>query len=298
MSTTTIQQNVLYGLQEGSNVGNSTYLSYALRWANRAYKEVYTKAGYKFKNLHKRSIFRTTDGQQTYQAPSDFLGFVTMRDESNNSVVDQILPEEFAREVSTNNITDESFTSDEDVAVSLDNKAILQYSETVTTTDGATTYTRDTDYTMSYTSGTITVLSTGSMSDATAYEVDYLYWSKGKPDLFALEYDSTNKKYAFKMSPVPNSTYIYSLIYPHDPSALSGSVDPVWGLYEAAIEAGGIYYGSLEITQDAQLRMEYKVNYKDAVSDLVKLDQDLIPKNDRSAVFKRQSDYQSRIRRY
>jgi hypothetical protein len=298
VSTSTIQTNILYGLGEGSNIGNATYLAYALRWSNRAYKEVYTKAGYKFKNLMKRSVFRTADGQQTYQAPSDFIGFLTLRDETNNSVIDQVTPEEFARSVSTTKVTDESWTSDEDVAVSLTNKAIVQFSETVTNVAGTTTYTRDTDYTIAYADGTITQLSTGSMADATEYYIDYLHLTTGKPTQFCFEYDLSNKKYVFRLDPVPDDTFITSLVYPHKPTALSGSVDTAWDLMEAAIEAGGIYYGSLELVESQQLRAEYNMAYKDAVSDLVKLDQDLIPKHDSIPVFRKRSDYTNRDKRY
>ena len=115
MSTNTIQANILYGLGEGGNVASTTYLTYALRWANSAYREVFLR--HRFKSLLTRSVFRTADGQQTYQAPSDFLGFLTLKDESNDTVVDQITPEEFARDVGTTNVTDESFTSDDGVAV-------------------------------------------------------------------------------------------------------------------------------------------------------------------------------------
>ena len=295
MATSDLQSNVLFGLGEGSNVSNTTYLTYALRWINRAYREIYTKSGFKLKTLHKRSVFRTSDGQQTYQAPDDFVGFITIKDESNDTVITQITPEEFARDVPTSSITDETFTSDEDVAVSLDNKAILQYSETVTNSAGTTTYTRDTDYTMSYSGGTITQLSTGGMSDATNYKIDYLHWNTGNPNQFCFEYDTTNKKFAFKFDPVPDDTYIASLVYPHKPDALSGSVDPLWDLMELALEAGGIYYGSLEIVQDVQLRGEYKLAYKDAVSDLVKLDQDLIPKSNTIPVRMKKSQYNDRI---
>jgi hypothetical protein len=298
MTTLSIQQNILYGLGEGSNVGNSIFLSYALRWSNRAYREVYTKAGYKFKNLHKRSIFRTSNGQQTYQAPADFLGLVQLRDETNNSPIDQITPEEFARDVMTKKITDEEFTSDHDVAVSLDNVAVLQYSETVTNSTGTTTYTRDTDYTMAYADGQITVLSTGSMADATTFEIDYIYWNTGKPNQFCLEFDQTNDKYVFKLDPTPESTFVVSLIYPHKPTALSDSVDAAWGLMELAIESGGIYYGSMEIIESAQKRTEFKQIYKDALSDLVKLDQDLVPKHDRIPIFTRHSDYTNRDIKY
>jgi len=298
MSMSTMRDNVLYGLGEGSNTSNATYQTYALRWMNRAYREIYTKGGYKHKHLNKRSVFRTTNGQQTYQAPSDFIGFITIRDETNNTVIDQVTPEEFAREVDSNSITDESFTSDHDVAVSLDNNAILQYSETVTTTDAATTYTRDTDYTMDYASGTITVLSTGSMADATSFYIDYLYWTTGDPVQFCLEYDLTNEKFVFKFDPVPDSAFITSLIYPHKPSALGAATDPTWDLMELAIESGGIYYGSLEIIESAQQRAEFKAIYKDHVADLVRLDQDLIPKHSRIQMFTRHTDYTSRdIRR-
>jgi len=296
MTTLSIKQNILYSLGEGSNVANATYLEYALRWANRAYREIYTKAGYKFKNLHKRSVFRTADGQQTYQAPSDFIGFLTIKDESNNNVIDQITPEEFARDVVTQSISEETFTSDSDVAVSLDNKAISQYSETVETTDNVTTYTRDTDYTISYTTGAITVLSTGSMSDATDYYISYLYWTKGSPVQFCFEYDTTNKKYVFRLDPVPDAINIASLVYPHKPSALSGSVDPAWDLMELAIESGGIYYGSLELKESAQERAEFRAIYQDVTTDLVRLDQDLIPKHGNIRVFMKQSDYTNRAR--
>ena len=74
-----------------------------------------------------------------------------------------------------NAITDESFTSSFDVAVALAHTEITSGSEVVTTTDGLTTYVKDTDYTMDYPNGTITVLSTGSMLDATEYYIDYTY---------------------------------------------------------------------------------------------------------------------------
>lgn len=288
MATSDIQSNVLYGLGEGANVANSTYLSYALRWINRAYREIYTKQGYKFRNLHKRSVFRTAAGQQTYQAPSDFIGFMTIKDETNANVIDQITPEEFAREVNATSITDESFTSDHDVAVSLDNDAILQYSETITG------YTRDTDYTMDYESGTVTVLSTGSMADATAFDIDYLHYTTGDPVQFCFEFDSTNEKFVFRLDPVPDAVKIASLVYPYKPSAMSDSVDPAWSVMELALEAGGIYYGSLEIIEDSRMRLEFKEIYKDALSDLVRLDQDLIPKHDRIKMFTRHTDYTNR----
>ena len=43
----------------------------------------------------------------------------------------------------------------------------------VKSADGLTTYTETTDYTIDYTEGNITVLSTGTMATATAYQIDY-----------------------------------------------------------------------------------------------------------------------------
>lgn len=72
-------------------------------------------------------------------------------------------------------VSDETFTSDYDTEVSLDNAPIAKGSENVNTAaDGAgTAYTRDTDYTMDHWNGTITVLSTGDMADATSYYISY-----------------------------------------------------------------------------------------------------------------------------
>lgn len=289
MSTTTIQQNILYGIGEAANIANATSLTHALRWANAAYRKI--KQKHIFKHLETRSIFKTVLGQQTYQAPSDFMGFLTLKDETNDNVLDQKTPEEMARVVSTTEVTDESFTSSLDVAVSLDNEGIVQYSEKVTTTAGTTTYTKDTDYTMDYAAGTITVLSTGSMADETEYYIDYLYYAQGKPTQFCIEYDATNKKYVFMLDPIPDAVYVASIVYPANPSALSGSVDPIWDLLEFAIERGGIYYGSLELTDDMYLRNDLRGEFTDAMNDLIRMDQDLVPKHDRIKVVMRKSDY-------
>ncbi len=69
-------------------------------------------------------------------------------------------------------VTDEHFTADTGVAVSLAYKPIKYGSETVKTTDNVTSYTRDTDYTMDYSNGTITALSTGDMTEI-AYHISY-----------------------------------------------------------------------------------------------------------------------------
>jgi len=72
-------------------------------------------------------------------------------------------------------VVDASFTSSHDVVVPLAHSNITSGTVVVTTTDGNTTYTEDTDYTIDYTNGTITVLSTGAMADATEYYIDYDY---------------------------------------------------------------------------------------------------------------------------
>lgn len=289
MSATTIQQNIIYGIGEGASVANSTMLSYALRWANNAYREMYTRL--RFKNFQTRAVFRTSDGQETYQAPADMIGFLILKDEENNETLDQITPEEFSRDVSSKKVTDESFTTTTlDTAVELDNQAILQYSETVTNTDGDTEYTRDTDYTMAYASGTITPITGGSMAAETEYYIDYLYRQQNKPKQFCLEYDGTNKRWVFRIDPVPDDTYIYSLIYPAAPTVLSSTEDAIWSSFEFCLERGGIYYGSLEVIDDVQKRQEHKQNYEAALQALIQLDLDLAPKQQQIPVVMKKRD--------
>ena len=289
MSTTTVSQGIVYGIGEGALVADTTMLAYALRWANVAYRELFLR--YRFKTLRTKSIFRTAHGQQTYQAPSDFSGFLTLKDESNDQIISQITPEEMQRQISQNAVTNESFTSSSGAAVSLDYSGIQQYSETVTTTAGTTTYVRDTDYTMDYVAGTITMLSGGSMVDGTEYYIDYLYHEEAAPTHFCLEFDANTNQYLFRLNPTPDATYIGSMIYPAAPSALSASVNPVWDQFEFCLERGGIYYGALEIIQDQQKRMEFRANYESALQALIQLDLELVPKRNTIPVIMRKSDY-------
>lgn len=288
MSTLSVKQNIIYGLGEGGGVADATVLSYALRWANRAYKTMMLR--YRFKCLRTRTVFRTVIGQPTYQAPSDFGGFLTMKDEENDNIIDQVTPEELQRVSTSMKVTDEDFTSVFDTAVSLANKGIQQYSETVTNVAGTTTYTRTTDYTMNYITGTITVLSTGTMANATAYHIDYVHKEDGKPARFCIEYDGTNARFIFRFDPVPDAIYPISMIYPALPSTLSGSVDSVWEHFETCIEAGGIYYGSLEIVEDANKQQIFKRDFEENLQALIQLDSDLVPKNDQIKVVMRKSD--------
>ena len=147
---------------------------------------------------------------------------------------------------------------------------------------------------MSYASGTITVDAAQSMADATEYYIDYLRYTKGTPNQFCLEYDAANTKYVFRLDPVPDDVYIGSVVYPALPSVLSDSVDTIWTRFEFCLERGGIYYGSLEIIEDANLRMTFKQDYEIAMQALIQLDQDLQPKHDQIQTIMRKSDYTSR----
>ncbi len=292
MSTESIQEAVIYGLGEGAMVGDSTMLSYALRWANTAYNRIKMKP--KVPVFDVRTIFRTTDGQQTYQMPADFIGFITLKDESANNIIEQVTAEEFARRAEVTKITDESWTSSSGVAVAVAQNAIVQFSETVTNTAGTTTYTKDTDYSIDYVDGEITMIGAGSLVDATEYYVDYLYYQTSKPAKFCLEYDGDNSRWVVRMEPTPDAEYIFSLFYPADPTALSDSADALWSKYEYAIERGGIYFGGMEITEDRQKRQEYKRDFDEAIADLLMLQQDLVPKRDRIRMALRRNDYYSR----
>ncbi len=74
-----------------------------------------------------------------------------------------------------NSILNESFTSQYDTPVQLAHQKVIEGSVVVTSTDGNTTYTEGTDYTIDYPAGAITVLSTGSMADNTEYYISYDY---------------------------------------------------------------------------------------------------------------------------
>ena len=81
-------------------------------------------------------------------------------------------------------VADEHFTAILGTAVALAYKPLTQGSETVEETDDTGSFTRDTDYTMDYSNGTITALSTGSMT-AKAYHITYTK-SKIAVDLSAI----------------------------------------------------------------------------------------------------------------
>ena len=60
-----------------------------------------------------------------------------------------------------------------DSSIFLANKPIKGKSETVTNSGGTTTYTRDTDYTIDWTNGSIRFINDGDMAAGTAYLIDY-----------------------------------------------------------------------------------------------------------------------------
>lgn len=144
---------------------------------------------------------------------------------------------------------------------------------------------------MNYSTGTITVDSTGSMADATTYEIDYLYYTEDEPEKFAYEFDATNNKFVIRLFPSPSAVRICSLLYEAIPSDLSGSQNPIWPYFEFALERGGIYYGSLEIIEDVNLRMEFKQNYEIALQSLIQLDMGLNAKHFRIPVRLKSGDY-------
>lgn len=72
-------------------------------------------------------------------------------------------------------ITDESFTSSHDAWVSLANKRLRPGSVVVTSSPAGTTYTEFTDFVVDYANGKVMVMSTGTMANATAFLINYIY---------------------------------------------------------------------------------------------------------------------------
>lgn len=83
--------------------------------------------------------------------------------------------EQFYETTLIQTVTAEAFTSASahGTYATLANRFIKPKTETVTDAGATTTYTRDTDYTIDYTNGKITTVSTGSMAVSTAYKITY-----------------------------------------------------------------------------------------------------------------------------
>jgi hypothetical protein len=82
-----------------------------------------------------------------------------------------------ARDSDVDSVTNEVFTSIFDVPVKLAFRKLVAASTNVEPSGGGAPFTEGAgdDYVMDNANGTITVLSTGAMADATEYEVDYDY---------------------------------------------------------------------------------------------------------------------------
>jgi hypothetical protein len=84
--------------------------------------------------------------------------------------VPQMLMEEIHFEL---DITAETFTSNDDTEVTLNNKPIRKDSEAVTLASDGTKYTRDTDYEMDYINGKIKTLGGGSIDNSVSCKITY-----------------------------------------------------------------------------------------------------------------------------
>jgi len=200
MSTTTIQQNTLYGLGEGANVANATWLTNALRWANTGYHDMQLRHAWKC--FKRRQYFSTVASQAAYQYPSNWIGYVTTRDDTNEQIIEELSAEEFDR----------------------------QHTDPSTETTG-------------------------------------------KPTQMCIEFDSTNRLYAVRFAPIPDDAYVFYSMNFIIPSDLSGSVSPIYGGWEHALERGGIYYGSLELLEGNDPKIAiFKQNFETAIAALIKMD--------------------------
>jgi hypothetical protein len=285
MSVSTMQQNVIYGIGEGALVASTGMLAYALRWMNAAYRDVIGRPH--FTMPQKRSVFRTAAGLQTYQLPPSCFGFMSLKDMRNDEPIEQVTPEEFDRRSSSTFITAESFTADVGVDVSLANTAIHQYTERVYDSDGVY-YARDTDYTIAYATGEINAT---TLDDDGAYLIEYAHYESSDPQRFCLEYDAENNLYVIRFDPVPDAVSSISLIYMSAPAIMSASEGVLWSQMEYALERGGIYFGSMEMTEDKEKRKEFKVLYEQAIAALLQVSRNMVPKRARIQLALRKTDY-------
>ena len=101
--------------------------------------------------------------------------------------INRILPDQKIVERTLDfDVDDDSFTATHGTAVALDYHPIEKGSESIhSAVGGGTVYTRDTDYTIDYSNGTITTLSTGAIVNSSTVYADYTR-SKIAVDLSAL----------------------------------------------------------------------------------------------------------------
>ena len=84
-------------------------------------------------------------------------------------------------------ITDETVTSDEGAWVDLDYKRLRPSTVVVTGSGGTPTYAEGTDYVIDYEDGKLWTITGGSIGDATALKVDYVYDAYRKGEMAAIE---------------------------------------------------------------------------------------------------------------
>ena len=84
-------------------------------------------------------------------------------------------------------VTDEDVTSDEGAWVELDYKRIRPGTVVVTGSGGTPTYAEGTDYVIDYEEGKLWTITGGSIGDATALKVDYVYDAFRKGEMVAIE---------------------------------------------------------------------------------------------------------------
>jgi hypothetical protein len=114
--------------------------------------------------------------------------------------IDRLVPQQLQYEVTIlPDVTGEGFSTGTaiDLWINLANGNIKPKTEVVTSSDGVTTYTRDTDFAMDYINGKIMPLSTGSMPVSEDFLISY-----------------TKSKVAVDLSPIENLMRVVSVEYP------------------------------------------------------------------------------------
>jgi hypothetical protein len=169
------------------------------------------------------SLVRTSDGSTIFQLFGTHISYFVLKEylyivDGNNyyRIDDTAFNYEAVVEKDTSSVEEDGdkFTAELDTAFNLKQDDLVTDSETVSLySDPDTTFTKDTDYTMNYTDGKITPLSTGSMEAEENYYVEYEYNVESDNDLTPLR----KCKYVIRH---PKSYRIFAAGNPDDPSAL------------------------------------------------------------------------------
>lgn len=127
-------------------------------------------------------------------------------------------------------IINETFNSTTyDTPVQLAHTALVADSVVVTTVDGGTTYTETTNYTIDYSAGTITTLSTGDMAENTNYYIDYNYsapvWTNTDCQYGGCyEFDGTTNQYIQTSNMTVGTGSVTGWVKRDDASAIAGEI--------------------------------------------------------------------------